>query len=377
LARDYAKEGSIPIIDQGQGFIAGWTNDESVAIRNQLPLIVFGDHTRIFKFVDFPFALGADGTQLLKPGREFNPRFFYYACLNLPLPNRGYNRHFTLLKEQEIPSPPKPEQEKIAAALLKMQRAVEAEDKLIATIRELKRSSMCQLFAHGLRNEARRESEIGAIPKSWDLRPLEEVREFLQYGTSAKCEYAMDGNPVIRIPNVVDGKVRGVDLKWCQLSKKEVDSLMLQSGDVLFIRTNGVRERVGTCAVYTGTPSRSLFASYLIRARLKTGKLNPHFLQYYTATNIGKSFLGGRATPAADGKFNVNTKLIDSILVPLPSSDEQREIVDILQMVDRKLSVHERRRAALQELFRTFLHKFMSGQIRVDGLEIDLSEIKS
>src|SRR5437016_10674081 len=72
LARDYAKQGLIPIVDQGQQLIAGWTNDEKVAIRERLPFVVFGDHTRIFKFVDFPFALGADGTQLLKPNRDFN-----------------------------------------------------------------------------------------------------------------------------------------------------------------------------------------------------------------------------------------------------------------------------------------------------------------
>ncbi len=89
----------------------------------------------------------------------------------------------------------------------------------------------------------------------------------------------------------------------------------------MFIRTNGVRGRVGTCAVYCGQPERALFASYLVRARLNAKELDPSFFQYFTATAAGLAQLGGQASPAADGKFNVNTKTIDSVLVPLPKPD--------------------------------------------------------
>src|SRR5690606_17832111 len=152
-------------------------------------------------------------------------------------------------------------------------------------------------------------------------------------------------NPVIRIPNIVDGKITTGDLKWCELTDREVSALSLADGDVLFIRTNGVRERVGTCSVYHGQPANALFASYLIRARLKAHVLNADFFQYYSMTPAGVSCLAGRASPAADGKFNINTKNIDSILVPLPPSarrHEQDEIVRILKTIDRKISVHER-----------------------------------
>ena len=67
LTRDYKPSGSYPIIDQGQSPIAGWTDDDSGLISTNLPVVIFGDHTRAFKYVDFPFVRGADGTQLLKP----------------------------------------------------------------------------------------------------------------------------------------------------------------------------------------------------------------------------------------------------------------------------------------------------------------------
>src|SRR3546814_6026855 len=100
-SRDYRTQGKFPVFDQGQSEISGWTDDDALVIDSGFPYVVFGDHTRAFKYVDRPFALGADGTQLLKPSKEYCPRFFYYACLHLDLPSRGYNRHFSFLKDRK------------------------------------------------------------------------------------------------------------------------------------------------------------------------------------------------------------------------------------------------------------------------------------
>lgn len=374
-ARDYKSIGKFPVIDQGQNDVTGWTDDELLVIDNNLPYIVFGDHTRAFKYVDRPFALGADGTQLLKPSDEYCPRFFYYACLQLDLPSRGYNRHFTFLKEKSLPLPPKPEQQKIAAVLRKMQSAIATQDRLIAATRDLKQSAMQQLFTRGLRGEPLKDTAIGQMPESWKATPVRELREFLQYGTSAKCGYAKNGRPVIRIPNIVDGRVDTSDIKWADLTVKEVARYELVSGDVIFIRTNGVIDRVGTCSVFRDELPGALFASYLIRVR-PNGRLHSEFYHYYSMTAQGRAQLSGRASPAADGKFNINTQTIESVLVPLPSDlDEQREIAAALAIIDRKLAHHQQKRAALNDLFQTTLHQLMTAQIRVADLDIDTSEV--
>lgn len=312
------------------------------------------------------------------------PRFLYYLLLtdslNEEIAKFESGASYPAVNDKDvldrtIPLPPKEEQQKIAATLRKIQQAIEAEQRLITATRELKQSAMRQLFTRGLRGGPQKESDIGKIPESWDVIEFSRCREFLQYGTSAKCDYHDRGNPVIRIPNVVDGKIKTCDLKWCELPKKEVNSLALTDGDILFIRTNGVRERVGTCAVYRNEPASALFASYLIRARLKPDYLDADFFQYYTTTAVGAWFLSGRSSPAADGKFNINTKTIDSVLVPFPKFDEQREIAGILGTIDRKIAVHERKRDALQELFKTLLHELMTGQIRVADLDIDTKEV--
>src|SRR6185437_773063 len=175
LSADIQPFGRFPVVDQGQAFIAGYSDAEEKVIRDDLPLVVFGDHTRCLKYVDFPFILGADGTKVLKPKEDlFDTKFFYYALLNLDIPNRGYNRHFTLLKEKNVPRPGKDEQLKIAGVLGVVQRAIEQQDQLLQLAGELKRTLLHQLFSHGSRSEPRAETEIGLIPESWAVKPLGE-----------------------------------------------------------------------------------------------------------------------------------------------------------------------------------------------------------
>ena len=103
LRRDYLCSGSLPVVDQGQTSIAGYTNDPNAAYNGPLPVILFGDHTRIFKYVDFPFALGADGVKVLRPTPSYDPKFIYYYMKSLEIPARGYSRHFKFLKQITFP----------------------------------------------------------------------------------------------------------------------------------------------------------------------------------------------------------------------------------------------------------------------------------
>jgi|SRR5690554_618162 len=100
LSSEYLDSGNIPIIDQSIKFICGYTNDESKRIKAKVPRIVFGDHTRILKLINFDFARGADGTQILLSKEERVPQhFFYHSLLKIDLSNYGYARHFKFLKD--------------------------------------------------------------------------------------------------------------------------------------------------------------------------------------------------------------------------------------------------------------------------------------
>jgi type I restriction enzyme S subunit len=123
--KDCQASGLHPVIDQGLEFISGYIDDSEKLIKLDSPVIVFGDHTRNIKWVDFDFVPGADGTKILVPKGFLLPRLAFYGLKNLEIPDRGYSRHFKFLKELEIPVPPLTEQKIIADKLDTMLSKVE------------------------------------------------------------------------------------------------------------------------------------------------------------------------------------------------------------------------------------------------------------
>jgi type I restriction enzyme S subunit len=102
-ASEYLSTGDYPVIDQGDSVIAGYTNLEEAIYADPLPLIVFGDHTRRLKYINFPFACGADGTQLIYPAdKRIGLGFLYHSLLEIDLSNYAYARHFKFLKQESI-----------------------------------------------------------------------------------------------------------------------------------------------------------------------------------------------------------------------------------------------------------------------------------
>ena len=101
--RDVSKMGKYPVVGQGKELVDGYHNDDKKIIKDY-PVIVFGDHTRIIKYIDFEFVPGADGTKILKP--KVYPKYLYYCCLyaSNKIEDRGYNRHFALLRNYLVPN---------------------------------------------------------------------------------------------------------------------------------------------------------------------------------------------------------------------------------------------------------------------------------
>lgn len=143
---NYLTKGKYPIIDQGQEYIAGYS-DESEGLYEDVPAIIFGDHTRIIKYVDRPFFLGADGVKLLKSkDTASNYKYLYYALCHAKIPNTGYNRHFKWLKEVNIRLPDKTEQQHIVEILDKLTDLITHRKQQLAKLDELVKARFVEMF---------------------------------------------------------------------------------------------------------------------------------------------------------------------------------------------------------------------------------------
>lgn len=142
---DYLQSGSIPIIDQGQSRIAGYCNN--LEVYSDVPVIVFGDHTRCVKWIEFVFCPGADGTQVIKTSKILEPKLGYYLLSNTDIPNLGYSRHMRELKEKDFRLPLDiKEQQKIAAVLSAADAEISTLEKILACLKDEKKALMQQLL---------------------------------------------------------------------------------------------------------------------------------------------------------------------------------------------------------------------------------------
>lgn len=142
---EYLESGSAPIVDQGQKLIAGYCNSEKRY--TNVPVIVFGDHTRCIKWIDFPFCPGADGTQVINTTELLAKKFGYYLLCNTDIPNLGYSRHMRELKEKDFKAPESlEEQEKISAVLSNVDQEIETLRSQLDALKQEKKALMQTLL---------------------------------------------------------------------------------------------------------------------------------------------------------------------------------------------------------------------------------------
>ncbi|MGM0714306.1 restriction endonuclease subunit S [Brevibacillus parabrevis] len=158
----YLDEGLHPVIDQGQNFISGYINS-SEGLYTNIPAIIFGDHTRIIKYIDIPFFLGADGVKLLKSKMEnISYKYLYYFLVKNEVPNTGYNRHFKWLKELKVPLPPLETQKQIAKILDTAAELLAMRKQQLAELDNLIKSVFYEMFGDPVTNEKGWKAEAGS-----------------------------------------------------------------------------------------------------------------------------------------------------------------------------------------------------------------------
>ena len=190
---EYSSGTKYPIISQEDKLISGYYDDESYVFHIDSPVVIFGDHTRVLKYVDFDFVVGADGVKIISPKRELNAKFLLYYLQWYKIPNLGYSRHYKLLKEIKIPLPPLSTQLAIVSELDKINELIRLKKEQLKDFDNLAQSLFYEMFGDPVENE-----------KGWDLRKLDNVCNITSSKRIFADEYTNTGIPFYRSKEVIE-----------------------------------------------------------------------------------------------------------------------------------------------------------------------------
>ena len=270
------------------------------------------------------------------------------------------------LRKFQLSLPPLPEQKKIAHVLSTVQRAIEAQGRIIQTTTELKKTLMHKLFTEGTRGEPQKQTEIGPVPESWEVATIEEHCISSAFGPRFSSSlYSHDGNILtLRTTDMEDdGRIDYSTAPKVRIDYSKFEKHYLREGDVVVSRS-------GTCgiaSVFEGHSRPVLPGAFLIRLRMKPS-VQPAFLRHYINSPVGRPHILQLAQGAI--QKNISGTRLRGLAIPLPPLPEQTEIAAAVKTIDRKLESHRSKHKTAQDLFRTLLHELMTAEIRVRETEI-------
>ena len=315
-SNDYLDEGLYPVVDQGQEFIGGYTNEEGVFPEDEY--VVFGDHTCVVKYIDFAFAQGADGVKVLcADRRRIIPRYLFHCMSNIKL-DVSYARHWSKMRIQKVPVPPIEIQREIVRIL----------DKFTGLTAELAKehSARKQQYEYYL------DLLLGFnddIPK-YNLGDLCEIKGRIGFRGYTQKDFVDEGKGAISLSpgNIIDNHLFFDNCKYISWEKyEESPEIMISESDVILCKTGST---VGKVAVVDSLPEKTTLNPQLVV--LKKIKCNHRYL-FYQLTRASvqreiKSLAGIGSVP------NISQKAIASITIPVPEIEEQLKLVNILDRFD-------------------------------------------
>lgn len=353
--RDYLLSGRFPVVDQGAALIGGYSDDENLVIEVDSPLIVFGDHTRCVKWVDFDFVIGADGTKILKPLNSLDPKFAYLLLLSKELPSKGYARHFALLRKVLFWVPQLEVQKKILEAL---EEHLSRLDKALGEVLEAKgqltqqrRALLRDAFDGTLTAEPRTQT-TNDLPRGWEAKRLDEVAKVTMGQSPPGSSYNTSGSGVPFFQGKAEFGLKHPTIrKWTTAGTKFADA-----GDILM----SVRAPVG--------PTNIADVDCSIGRGLAAIKSDPkQVLQTYLVWYLKyiQSAIESRGKGSTFDAISGNE--LRETLLSVPPIEVQKRIVETLEehlyRLDRTAETLNEVENAAKTLRRSLLNAAFTGQL--------------
>jgi restriction modification system DNA specificity domain protein len=321
--KDYLVKGKLAVVDQGQELIGGYTNDVEKSYSGALPIVIFGDHTRCIKFVDFPFAQGADGVKVLRPKPFYLPKAFYYALQSVNIPNLGYRRHFPLFNKFSIPLPPFAEQQRIVdrieSLFAKLDEAKEKAQTVVDSFETRKATILHKAFTGELTKKWRKSANT-----RWVYKKIKDC-----------CKLGSGGTPSRKVPDFYKGDIPWIktgEIEWNdiydteeKITQSAIDnsSARCYKPGVVLVAMYGMGVTRGKASILRVQAATNQAVCVL---EPQSALLYNRYLLYYFMRNywdIREKAVGGN-------QLNLSLTIIKELNIEIPPIDEQMKIVQIL-----------------------------------------------
>ncbi len=359
---EYKENGILPIVDQGSSVVCGYTNDLTKKYDKGLPVIIFGDHTLHTKFINFDFAIGADGTQVIVPkNKNCDTKYLYFLVLRAAnlIGSEGYKRHLSILRECDIEFISDfNEQQKIASILTAVDDVIESTQAQINKLKDLKTGMMQELLTKGIGHTEFKDSPVGRIPKAWDCSLLDKVARRGSGHTPDKQTHEYWNGGIKWISLADSSKLDRLYIsettnEISELGIKNSSAVLHPKGTVVLSRDAGI----GKSAITTD----QMAVSQHFMAWICGEKLNNYFLYYLL--QLWKP----RFENIAIGSTikTIGLQYFKSLEIPVPGIVEQEKIANALLSTEKSIFRLEAKKDNLSNTKKALMQDLLTGKVRV------------
>lgn len=345
LSSEYLAAGKYPIVDQGKSLIAGYSDEEELLAKALVPVIIFGDHTRIVKYVDHPFILGADGTKVLVPKIEADAKYLFHYLRSVDIPSAGYSRHYKFLKEISVPLPPLEEQRRIAAILDKADHIRAQRRQALAHL-----DALTQSIFHTMFDGQSTKITLGEL-----------CNNGFRNGISPSTRGSVQ-QKVLTLSAVTGSAFDPAAVKTSTFDKAIPDNNRVSKRLLLICRGNGNRSLVGKGYFPRVDIEEVGFPDTVIAAEPDLGVVDTLYLETAWALPVVRGQIGA-ASKTTNGTFKINQTNLSAIELPLPPLALQQTFATRVAAVERLKEHHRVQLAELDILFAALQDRAFKGEL--------------
>lgn len=315
--KDYLLTGKYPIISQEKDFISGYCNTKDNLNENFGGVVIFGDHTRIVKYVDFDFCIGADGVKVLQPINKLSSKYLYYFIKWSNIPSNGYSRHFKFLRDVRIQYPEdKSIQQKIATELDSIQTMIDGYKAQLTDLDALAQSIFLDTFGK---------------PSEWNNSKLIDVCNKITDGTHNPPQFTEEGIPFIFVSNIINNEITYNTQKFIneETYNELWKSTPVECGDIVYTSVGSY----GNPAIVK-SKKKFMFQRHIALIKPKHDIINSQYLKWFLISPLGRQQADDRSIGVAQKTLNL--KVIKNFDVPIPPLPLQQQFAEHVEAIEKQ-----------------------------------------